>query len=154
MLGESYDARLEIPAGTSRDWTTPRGRPPRSASEPPRPLDGQVMEPVRVTGELRPKTIRQPKPGCWIFDLGQNMVGVVRLKVAAPAGTKITLRHAEMLNPDGTLYTANLRGAPSIDTYVCKGGGSEVWQPRFTFHGFRYVELTGLAGAQAAPPTP
>ncbi len=73
------------------------------------------------------------------------MVGYVRIKIAAPAGTRITLRHAEMLNPDGTIYTTNLRGAPSIDTYVCKGNGVEIWQPRFTFHGFRYVELSGMS---------
>jgi alpha-L-rhamnosidase len=77
------------------------------------------------------------------------MVGVVRLKISATAGTKITLRHAEMLNPDGTIYTANLRGAPSVDVYICKGGGDEIWQPKFTFHGFRYVELTGVS---AKPP--
>ena len=112
--------------------------------EAKRPLEGQDVQPVRQTGELKPKSIKEPKPGKWTFDLGQNMVGVVRLKVSAPAGTKITLRHAEMLNPDGTIYTTNLRSASSIDTYVCKGGGEEVWQPKFTFHGFRYVELTGL----------
>jgi alpha-L-rhamnosidase len=111
--------------------------------EKPRPLEGQVTQPVRQTGELKPKAVKEPKPGQWTFDLGQNMVGVVRLKVLAPAGTKLTLRHAEMLNPDGTIYTKNLRGAPSVDTYVCKGGG-ETWQPTFAFHGFRYVELTGL----------
>ncbi len=146
MLGEDYDSRLEIKgwdksgldegnwsAVTLRDETSPR-------------LQSQVMPPVRELCELHPKTIKQPKPGSWIYDLGQNMVGVVRLKVSAPAGTTITLRHAEMLNPDGTLYTQNLRGAPSIDHYTCEGGGVETWQPRFTFHGFRYVELTGLAG--------
>ena len=70
------------------------------------------MEPVREICELTPKKVTEPKPGRWVYDLGQNMVGVVRLKVSAPAGTKITLRHAEMLNPDGTIYTDNLRGAP------------------------------------------
>ena len=104
------------------------------------------MEPVRQIVELKPKGITEPTSGHWVYDLGQNMVGVVRLRVSAPAGTKITLRHAEMLNPDGTLYTTNLRGAPSVDHYVCNGDGVEVWQPRFTFHGFRYVELSGLAG--------
>ncbi len=77
------------------------------------------------------------------------MVGVVRLKVTAPAGTRVMIRHAEMLNPDGTVYTDNLRGAPSVDFYTCKGGGEEVWQPKFTFHGFRYVEVTGLPGKPA-----
>jgi alpha-L-rhamnosidase len=144
MLGESYDATKEVPGWDSpglddMSWTAATVR-----QEPARLLEGQVMQPVRQTGELKPKSVSQPKPGQWTFDLGQNMVGVVRLKVSAPAGTKLTLRHAEMLNPDGALYTANLRGAASADTYVCKGGGAEVWQPTFTFHGFRYVELTGL----------
>lgn len=144
MLGENYDSRLETkgwdkPGLDQSNWSSVRVR-----DESSRQLESQVMPPVREICELTPKTITEPKPGRWTYDLGQNMVGVVRLKVSAPAGTVITLRHAEMLNPDGTLYTTNLRGAPSIDQYVCKGGGVEVWQPRFTFHGFRYVEITGL----------
>jgi len=98
---------------------------------------------------MKPKALRESKPGHWTYDFGQNMVGYLRLKITAPAGTQITLRHAEMLNPDGTIYTTNLRGAPSIDTYICKGGGVETWQPRFTFHGFRYAEVTG----SPRPPT-
>jgi len=146
MLGESYDARLELagwdkPKFKDRKWGKVGVR-----DESSRQLESQVMEPVHMVAELKPKTVTEPKPGSWVYDLGQNMVGVVRLKVSAPAGTKITLRHAEMLNPDGTLYTKNLRGAPSVDHYICKGGGTEVWQPRFTFHGFRYVEITGLSG--------
>lgn len=149
MQGESYDATQEI-----RGWDAPglddsAWRSAAVRTEKARSLEGQVMQPVRQTAELKPKSVREPKPGQWTFDLAQNMVGVVRLKVSAPAGTKVTLRHAEMLNPDGTLYTRNLRGAPSVDTYVCKGGGVEVWQPTFTFHGFRYVELTGLPGKPA-----
>jgi alpha-L-rhamnosidase len=150
MLGESYDARQELagwdqPGLDDSRWSTValhRDEPGSHADE--RALDPQVSEPVRETGEIRPKTLKEPVKGRWTFDLGQNMVGVVRLKVSAPAGTKLTLRHAEMLNPDGTIYTTNLRGAPSIDTYITRGGGTEIWQPRFTFHGFRYVELTGL----------
>jgi alpha-L-rhamnosidase len=88
--------------------------------------------------------VSEPSSGQWIYDFGQNMVGFVRLKISAPAGTKITLRHAEMLNDDGSIYVANLRRALSVDSYICKGGGLEVWQPRFTFHGFRYLEVTGL----------
>jgi alpha-L-rhamnosidase len=88
----------------------------------------------------------EPKPGVFVYDLGQNMVGVVRLTVSGKAGTTITLRHAEVLNPDGTIYTANLRTARATDTYTLKGGGEETYEPRFTFHGFRYVEVTGHPG--------
>ena len=148
MLGEDYDSRLEIKgwdqAGLDEsDWSAVNVR-----NESSRQLQSQVMPPVRVLCELHPKTIKESKSGSWIFDLGQNMVGVVRLKVSAPAGTTITLHHAEMLNTDGSIYTANLRGAPSVDHYTCQGAGWEIWQPRFTFHGFRYVEITG----SAAPP--
>ena len=145
FLGDSYDATKELagwdmPAGLDDSaWTAATVRDvPQSIK-----IESQVVQPVRQLCELKPKSLREPKPGKWTFDLGQNMVGVVRLKVNASKGTKITLRHAEMLNPNGTVYTTNLRGAPSVDTYICKGG-AEVWQPIFTFHGFRYVELTGL----------
>ena len=146
MLGESYDSRLEIPGWDKpgldeSDWT-----PAQVRTEPARLLESQVMPPVREIRELHSQSVKKSKPGRWVFDLGQNMVGVVRLKVAAPAGTEITLHHAEMLNPDGSIYTTNLRGAPSVDHYICNGGGVETWQPRFTFHGFRYVEITGLTG--------
>jgi len=144
MLGEDYDARLEV-KGWDKPGLNERGWIPVTVrDESFRKLDAQVMEPVRQVGELKPKAVTEPKPGTWIYDLGQNMVGVVRLKVSAPAGTQVTLRHAEMLNSNGTLYTQNLRGAPSVDHYTCKGRGVETWQPRFTFHGFRYVEVTGL----------
>jgi alpha-L-rhamnosidase len=81
-----------------------------------------------------------------IFDLGQNMVGWVRFKGVAPAGTTVTLRFAEVLNPDGTLYTTNLRAARATDYYTFKGEGEEMCEPRFTFHGFRYVEVAGYPG--------
>ncbi len=149
MLGETYDARAEIPAWDLAGFDDKAWTPATMRDEKPRALDGQVMPPVRQTAERKPIALTEPAPGRWTFDLGQNMVGVVRLKVNAPAGTTITLRHAEMLNPDGTIYTANLRKALSTDTYICKGGGEE-WQPRFTFHGFRYVELTGLPEKPAA----
>ncbi|MGO9110817.1 MAG: family 78 glycoside hydrolase catalytic domain [Thermoguttaceae bacterium] len=144
MLGESYDATKAVPGWASPGLDASSWPVATVRHEHARLLEGQVMQGVRQTGKLKPKSISQPKPGQWVFDMGQNMVGVVRLTVSAPAGTKLTLRHAEMLNPDGTLYTTNLRGAASVDTYVCKGGGVEVWQPTFAFHGFRYVELTGL----------
>ena len=149
MMGETYDAREEIPGWDRPDFNADRWADSRVRDEKPRELDSQVAPPVRQTAELRPVAMTEPAPAHWTFDLGQNMVGVVRLKINASAGTTVRLRHAEMLNPDGTIYTANLRGARSIDTYICRGGGDEVWQPRFTFHGFRYVEVTGLPQAPA-----
>jgi len=111
---------------------------------------------VRVTQDVRPVKITQPSPGTFIFDMGQNMVGVARLKVRGAAGTAVKMRFAEMLNPDESVYMANLRSARATDTYVCAGAGAgagesegegeETWEPRFTFHGFRYVEVTGFPG--------
>ena len=131
MRGENYDARLEVKGWNELGlddsaWKTTFVREGTTS-----PLESQVSQPVRSITEIKSKTITEPKPGCWTVDLGQNMVGYARIKVSAPAGTKLTLRHAEMLSPDGTLYTENLRKAPSIDTYICKGGGVEVFQPHF-----------------------
>jgi len=99
---------------------------------------------VRVTQTITPVSLAEVGPGRFIFDLGQNIAGWVRLRVRGPAGTRVTLRHGERLDADGRLYTANLRRARATDVYILKGGGEEVWEPRFTFHGFQYVELTGL----------
>lgn len=149
MLGEDHDARRQVerwdrPGLDESQWGSVELRSVSGLA-----LDSQVMEPARQVAEIKPKSVKAAKDGAWIFDLGQNMVGVVRLKVQAPAGTRVTLRHAEMLNPDGTIYTRNLRGAPSVDHYICKGGGVERWQPTFTFHGFQYVEVSGLPAKPA-----
>jgi alpha-L-rhamnosidase len=144
MLGENFDAGREVSGWDSPSLDDGPWMPVTVRAQEHHFLDAQVDQPVREVRELKPKTVSEPSPGRWIFDLGQNMVGVVRLKVSAPAGTQVTIRHGEMLNADHTLYTANLRGAISVDSYICRGGGTEIWQPRFTFHGFRYVELSGL----------
>jgi len=101
---------------------------------------------IRVTQHITPKRITQLAPDTYLYDLGQNMVGWVKLKVRGAAGTKVQLRFAEILDKDGTIYTTNLRSAKSTDTYICHGGGTETWEPHFTFHGFRYVEVTGYPG--------
>jgi alpha-L-rhamnosidase len=148
MLGEDFDARLDLV-----DWSKPSLKddhnwmPVEVTEAPTVPLNSQVSPPVRELMTLKAKSVTETPPGHYQFDLGQNMVGVPRIKVSAPAGTKITVRFAEMLNPDKSIYTTNYRGAKSIDTYICKGTGVETWQPRFTFHGFRYVELSGLPTA-------
>ncbi len=110
-------------------------------------LVAQQCPPVRITGEVTPITLTEPEPGTWIFDLGQNMVGWCRIRAKGEAGTTITLRHGEMLEADGTLYTENLRGVAQTDQFVLKGDSNEeLFEPRFTFHGFRYVEVTGFPG--------
>ncbi|MGQ0629395.1 MAG: family 78 glycoside hydrolase catalytic domain, partial [Phycisphaerales bacterium] len=154
MDGEVFDARRELaplgdasphawcmpePPATGPAWTLVKTRVEARTIRP------QPDQPVRTLAELPGKSVTQPAPGRFVFDLGQNMVGVTRIRVREPRGTRITLRHTEMLNADGTLYTANLRGAGATDIYICRGGEEEVWEPRFTFHGFRYVELGGLS---------
>ncbi|HTE62509.1 MAG TPA: family 78 glycoside hydrolase catalytic domain, partial [Solirubrobacteraceae bacterium] len=84
-----------------------------------------------------------PTPGTHLYDLGQNMVGKVRLRLTGEPGQTIRIRHAEVLNPDGSIYTANLRSAKATDHYTVSGSGPETFEPSFTFHGFRYVEVTG-----------
>ncbi|MEV5789255.1 alpha-L-rhamnosidase [Streptomyces sp. NPDC052192] len=149
--GETYDARLETSGWTSPGFDDRSWLPVRAAGDaaPPR-IVAQVDGPVRVAGELPARKVTQPAPGVHVFDLGQNMVGSIRLRVSGAAGTTVRIRHAEVLNPDGTLYTANLRSAAATDTYTLKGGGEESYEPRFTFHGFRYVEITGFPGTPSA----
>jgi len=112
-------------------------------------IQAQVTEPSRCLETLGATNLTVPSPGCYTFDLGQNMVGWVRLNISGNVGDRITVRHGEMLNPNGTIYTANLRGANATDFYIFGTNGTVVFQPRFTFHGFRYVEVRGLT----VPPT-
>lgn len=158
LKGEWYDARREV-SGWKEPGFDDSGWAAATTREERRNLEPQVSEPIRAIKELPAISVSEPAPGRWTFDLGQNMVGVVRLNVTQPAGTRLTIRHGEMLNPDGTVYTANLRAADATDVYVCAGSpgggsGGETWQPSFTFHGFRYVEITGLALAPGASPDP
>ena len=151
--GDSYDARLEV-----ADWDRPGSAASRWA--PVMVVDGAFAPPlvaqpddgVQVMGELPARTVTELRPGVFVYDLGQNMVGWTRLRVQGSAGATLQLRFAEVLNPDGSIYTANLRGAAAADRYTLRGGGVETFEPRFTSHGFRYVELTGDVGALAAPP--
>lgn len=117
------------------------GEPPAAAAN--FVIEPQPGEPVRRFETLASKSVKEPRPGRYVFDLGQNLVGWTRLTVNGKPGQKIVVRHAEMLNPDGTLYTSNLRGATGTDFYTLKGG-PQTLEPMFTFHGFQYVEVTGL----------
>jgi len=146
LMGQDQDARKNMPGWDRADFDDSAWRPVRTAAAPEAPLVAQPSPPIRVIASLGHVGMAEPQPGVWVFDLGRNISGWARLKVSGQAGDKITLRFAERLNPDGTIYTENLRNARATDTYVCAGGGEEVFEPRFTFHGFQYVEVTGYPG--------
>jgi alpha-L-rhamnosidase len=144
--GEEYDARKELAGWSNAGFDDSKWQPAQLASTPGGQLGAQMQQPIRVTGKIKPIAVREQKPGVFIFDMGQNMVGWCQLTVRGAAGETVQLRHAETLQPDGSLYMANLRGARVTDSYTLRGGDPEVWQPRFTYHGFRYVEVTGFPG--------
>ena len=148
LQGEVYDARLET-AGWDSPGFDARGWSDVTVEE----IDqrGPVLEnptgsPIRQIAEITPREITEPVSGAYVYDLGQNMVGTVRLRVAGGAGDTVQLRYAEVVNPDGTIYTENLRDARATDRYTLKGDpAGEEWVPAFTYHGFRYVEVRGLS---------
>ncbi len=143
--GEVQDARKEMPGWDLAGFDDTSWHQAQAAALGPARLVWPPTEPIRVMRELKPVGITEPRPNLFVFDLGQNMVGWCRVKAVGRAGTPVTIRHAEMLNEDGTLYTANLRGAPQVDRYVPRADGHFVFEPHFTYHGFRFVELSGLA---------
>jgi alpha-L-rhamnosidase len=150
--GESYDARL-----VQRGWNAPHFADaqwtPAVIGAPARPdilLTAQPDLPIHTDITLAPGTMTRVGSAT-IFDMDQNMVGNVRLHVRGPRGTVVKLRFAERLNPDGSIYTENLRNADATDTYALSGDGDETWTPAFTFHGFRYVEVTVLGTPLSAP---
>jgi alpha-L-rhamnosidase len=144
--GEQYDAQKELTGWSSAGFADTNWQAAEVVSAPGGVLCGMRQNPIRVIDEIKPVAMNEISPGVYIFDLGQNMVGWCKIKVQGPAGTRIALRHAETLDARGELFTNNLRSAKVMDTYVLKGGDEETWQPRFTLHGFRYVELTGYPG--------
>jgi len=147
--GESYDARREMAGWSQPGFDDSQWQAPQLVEAPKGRLVAEMAEPIRVVESIKPVKITEPEPGVYIFDMGQNMVGWCRLKVAGARGTDVWLRHAETLTADGTLYLDNLRSARALDHYVLKGGGPEVWEPRFTYHGFRFVEVRGYPGKPA-----
>ena len=144
--GEEYDARKEFSGWARAGFADDAWSPAQVVAAPEGLLAAPMMAPIRVTGTIKPLTVTEPKPGVFIYDLGQNMVGWCRLQVSGPAGTRVSLRHAEILNSDGTLSLANLRSAKVTDIFTLAGRGTETYEPRFTYHGFRYVEVTGFPG--------
>ena len=144
--GEDYDARLEEAGWEKPGFDDSKWVPAVVGDAPSIALSSQIDSPAQVIATLTPKKVTPLANGAYIFDMGQNMVGWANLKVKGAAGTKVRLRFAEILNPDGTIYTANLRNADATDDYTLRGGDEETFSPHFTFHGFRYVEMTGYPG--------
>ncbi|MGA2077067.1 MAG: glycoside hydrolase family 78 protein [Terriglobia bacterium] len=144
--GEIYDGRREIEGWSRPGFDDSGWEKAQAVKAPAGVLSSQMIEPIRVTETLKPVAVNQVSPGVYMFDMGQNMVGWCRLTVSGPKGTQVTLRHAERLRPDATLYLDNLRSALVTDVYTLKGEGTEVYEPRFTYHGFRYVEMKGFPG--------
>ncbi|MET7336550.1 family 78 glycoside hydrolase catalytic domain [Nonomuraea sp. NPDC005650] len=149
LMGEWYDARLEQPGWDLPGFGDTSWAPAGVVDTAHDVLVPSVAEPVRVTQDLVPVDVRRPGDGRTIVDLGQNIAGRVRLVLrGAPEGARVTLRHGEALDDDGGLYTANLRSAEATDHYVAAGAAVETFEPRFTVHGFRYVEVSGHADVE------
>ncbi len=145
LMGQHIDARFEL-SGWDAPGPVEGFQPVAVLDAGPGPLVAEPDHPVRVTRELSAKDIRRLGPGRFIVDFGQNLVGRIRLTVRdSQRGQRITVRHAEVLE-HGELYTANLRRAQATDTFVTAGGRDEVFEPRFTVHGFRYVQVDGYPG--------
>ncbi|SEW22306.1 alpha-L-rhamnosidase [Chitinophaga sp. YR573] len=145
--GEEYDATKEMPGWDNIAFNDEHWLKAALVQAPGGRLEAQMNEPVKVMEKIKAVSIRAVTPGVYIMDMGQNMVGWLRMKVTGQRGQQVTLRYAETLQSNGTLYTDNLRDAKVTDRYTLKGGGKEIWAPSFVYHGFRYVEITGCTPA-------
>lgn len=144
--GEYYDARMEMPGWDKPGYDDPKWVNAELVAKPGGRLVSQPDEPIKIMEELSPISVKEIKPGMFIFDMGQNMVGWVELSVKGQKGDKVQMRFAETLKDDGHIFLENIRTAEVTDTYILNSDQPEKWEPRFTYHGFRYVELTGYPG--------
>ncbi len=149
--GETYDARLEMPGWAAPGFDDSTWRKAQIIAAPGGILRSQQMTPIRITKTLKPVGLKQVKEGVWVYDVGQNISGWARLRVQGPAGTEVTLRYSEMVFADGDIDQSNIAcfiksGDCQTDRYILKGTGAEEWEPRFTYHGFQYVQVTGFPG--------
>ncbi|KTE43621.1 MULTISPECIES: alpha-L-rhamnosidase [unclassified Sphingopyxis] len=149
--GETYDARLEQPGWDKPGFDDGGWAPVKVGAAPDARLVAQTAPAVGRMGVRRAVAIAEPAPGRFIFDFGQNFSGWVRIRAKGTAGTEISAKFAELLNADGTADLSNLRLAKATDRFILAGtGGEEVFEPHFTYHGFRYVELAGYPGVPTA----
>ena len=153
--GETYDARRELPGWHAPGFDDSEWQHAAVVPGPGGVLEPQVSPPCKVVETIEPASMREIRSGVAVYDMGQNMAGWVQLRVRGPAGTEVTLRHAERLGEDGDIDQGNIdrfikEGDCQTDRYILKGDGEEVWEPRFTYHGFQYVQVTGLPEAPTA----
>jgi alpha-L-rhamnosidase len=149
LMGETFDSRYfekgwDEPGFRSAAWHAAEIRPDYKQQ-----LQSYPAQPVRQFREVRAVRVIERPNGAYILDFGQNLAGFIRLSLAGSPGQEIVIRHGEWLDKDGSLYTTNLRGARAIDRFICSGE-AQTWSPRFTFHGFQYVEVHGLSEAPKA----
>ncbi|WNH10935.1 family 78 glycoside hydrolase catalytic domain [Thalassobellus suaedae] len=142
--GETYDARKELHNWNNVNFDDSDWMHLMWVQEPGGFYEAQMTPNMKVMGEVKPLSIKATNRGTYILDMGQNMVGWLQIKVKGDRGDKILLKFAESLKEDGSLYIANLRDAKTTDTYILKGDGEEIWEPKFVYHGFRFVEVSGL----------
>ena len=142
--GEVYDARKEMPHWNQVGFDDSNWLNLTWVEEPGGFPEAQMTPNMQVMDEVKPISITATKKGTYILDMGQNMVGWLQLKVKGNRGDTITMKFAESLKADGALYIANLRDARVTDTYILKGDGEEIWEPKFVYHGFRFVEISGF----------
>ena len=144
--GEIYDARLEKPGWDTGDYDDSSWKSALPLDSPGGKLVAQIHTPIKVVQTIIPVALTNPKKDVWVCDMGQNMTGWSQLAVEGPEGTRVTLQYSELLYEEGTVNKENLRDARCTDRYILKGKGIEIYEPRFTYHGFRYVQITGFPG--------
>jgi alpha-L-rhamnosidase len=144
--GETYDARLETPGWDRPGFDDKAWGPVEAVKAPAGVLSAQMMPAIQVVDTVLPVKMTSPQPGVYVFDMGQNFSGWARLRVKGPRGTDVRMRFVELVYDNGMINRENLRAARAEDHYILKGEGEETWEPRFTYHGFRYVELSGFPG--------
>jgi len=149
--GEYYDAGKETPGWDKAGFDDKSWYQPVVVRGPAGKLKAQMIQAVKATEHFIPKTITQVQPGMYVFDLGKNIAGFAELKVEAPKGTEITLRYGERLSTDGRVDQRDIgqhveNNLVQTDKYICNGKGIEIWHPSFVYHGFQYIEVSGLPG--------
>ena len=149
--GEHYDARLEQTGWDMPDFDDSGWDIPQIVDAPKGKLAAQIIQPIKVMETIKPQKLTEPAPGVFVFDLGQNIAGWAQIRLSGPAGTTVKLRYGERLKSDGTLEQSQIKVHVKekefqTDIYILNGRGEEIWEPRFVYHGFQYVEVTGFPG--------